>query len=93
MHIKVNFVGAFMGVPCDANSTIADVIDFILDHNDVPLEYAALCAILEIRSDNFGYPLSPSEPVARFENATSSLHFRVLSIPTAIKAETLHPHF
>ncbi|CAL6000441.1 Conserved_hypothetical protein [Hexamita inflata] len=93
MHIKLNFVGAFMGVPCDENSTAGDIIDFILDHNEVPLEYAALCAILEIRADNFGYPLSPNEPIVRFENAKNALHFRVLSIPTAMKAETLHPNF
>ena len=50
------------------------------------MEYSELCTILEIRSDNFGYPLGKTELVKRFENAGNVLHFRVLCIPTKLES-------
>eukprot|EP00703_Trepomonas_sp_PC1_P002582 JAP94024.1 hypothetical protein TPC1_13473 [Trepomonas sp. PC1] len=80
MHIKINLVGQFTGVPCFETSTIDDVIAHFLQHNDIPLSYAPYCAIMELRADNFGYPLPSDALVIKYQN--SSLHFRILSMPT-----------
>lgn len=80
-HVKINFVGSFTGVPVTPDSTAQDVIDYLLDHNEIPVAYANLCALLEIRADKYGYPLKPDESIARFLDSKSDLHFRVLAIP------------
>lgn len=92
-HIKINFVGSFTGVPVTSDSTIQDVLDYLLDHHEIPLAYGSLCAILEIRADKFSYPLKPSESVERFMSGNASLHFRVLAIPINFDVGVLDANF
>jgi len=49
-----------MGVPVDSSTTAEDIIDFILDHNDIPLAYDKVCAIIVVNDDKQGYPVAPN---------------------------------
>ncbi|KAH0574432.1 hypothetical protein SS50377_24390 [Spironucleus salmonicida] len=76
MHLKIYLPTSYITIPTSSDHTVSDIVKFILTKQEVPLKYAPLCTILEVRSDNFGYALKHIDK----PSTSSQLHFRILAI-------------
>ncbi|CAL5975880.1 Conserved_hypothetical protein [Hexamita inflata] len=91
MHLKIYYIGSCTGVKITEQTTVKEVVEFVLSKNQVPTEYASMCSIIAKNGKEFGSILSHYEQIIKYQN--HALCFRILRFFEREQIEQIDPHF